>query len=111
MSKSMIPPKVRSKAKTKAKEQMAAMNSDDTGNINKGLVRIISNSINDLADENGWAFLGDLGNLILKKQPDFDPRNYGFKKLVPLIKSFDQFEIDERETGKKNTILVYVRTK
>jgi Fe-S-cluster formation regulator IscX/YfhJ len=78
---------------------------------NKGLAKVISDSINDLADENGWAFLGDLGNLILKKQPDFDPRNYGFKKLVPLIKSFDQFEIDERETGKKNTTLVFVRTK
>jgi Fe-S-cluster formation regulator IscX/YfhJ len=78
---------------------------------NKGLAKVISDSINDLADENGWAFLGDLGNLILKKQPDFDPRNYGFKKLVPLIKSFGQFEIDERESGKKNTTLVFVRTK
>ncbi len=107
----VVPPKVRSKAKTKAKEPTVSMNSDDSGNINKALVRLISNSINDLADENGWAFLGDLGNLILKKQPDFDPRNYGFKKLVPLIKSFDQFEIDERETGKKNSTLVYVRNR
>ena len=73
--------------------------------------RLISSSITDIADENGWAYLGDVGNLILKKQPDFDPRNYGFKKLVPLIKSFDQFEIDERESGKKNTTLVFVRTK
>ena len=103
--------KVRSKAKTKAKESAAISNHDDIGSVNKGLVKVIYDSINDLADENGWAFLGDLGNLILKKQPDFDPRNYGFKKLVPLIKSFDQFEIDERETGKKNTTLVFVRTK
>jgi Fe-S-cluster formation regulator IscX/YfhJ len=64
-----------------------------------------------LADEEGWTFLGDLGNLILKRQPDFDPRNYGFKKLVPLIKSLKQFEIDERSTGKNNIILVYVRNK
>jgi uncharacterized LabA/DUF88 family protein len=106
----VILPKVRSKAKTKLKESPAVIN-EDAGNINKGLIKIISDSINDLADENGWAFLGDLGNLILKKQPDFDPRNYGFRKLVPLIKSFDQFEIDERDTGKKNTTLVYVRTK
>jgi uncharacterized LabA/DUF88 family protein len=109
--KPVLVQKVRSKAKAKIKESPIAVNNEDTGNINKGLSRIISNSINDLADENGWAFLGDLGNLILRKQPDFDPRNYGFKKLVPLIKSFDQFEIDERETGKKNTTLVYVRTK
>lgn len=109
--KVVVVSKVKSKAKTKAKETPAVVNNEDTSSINRGLIKVISNSINDLADENGWAFLGDLGNLILKKQPDFDPRNYGFKKLVPLIKSFDQFEIDERETGKKNTTLVFVRTK
>lgn len=79
--------------------------------IDKELVKLIADSVNDLADEEGWAFLGDLGNLILKKQPDFDSRNYGFKKLVPLIKSLNQFEINERATGKNNIILVYVRTK
>jgi uncharacterized LabA/DUF88 family protein len=79
--------------------------------INKNLVELIEDSINDLADEEGWTFLGDLGNLILKRQPDFDPRNYGFKKLVPLIKSVNQFEIDERATGKNNIIHVYVRNR
>jgi uncharacterized LabA/DUF88 family protein len=80
-------------------------------NVNKDLIKLIEDSINDLADEEGWTFLGDLGNLILKRQPDFDPRNYGFKKLVPLIKSLQRFEIDERGTGKNNIILVYVRNK
>ncbi|MCW3115530.1 MAG: hypothetical protein JWR18_3926 [Segetibacter sp.] len=80
-------------------------------NVDTDLVKLIEDSINDLADEEGWTFLGDLGNLILKRQPDFDPRNYGFKKLVPLIKSLQQFEIDERGTGKNNIILVYVRNK
>jgi hypothetical protein len=47
----------------------------------KKLVNLLSTSVNDLADENGWAFLGDLGNMLLKKRPDFDPRNYGFEKL------------------------------
>jgi uncharacterized LabA/DUF88 family protein len=79
--------------------------------IDNDLIKLIADSITDLADEEGWVFLGDLGNLILKKQPDFDPRNYGFKKLVPLIKSLDLFEIDERRTGKNNIILVYVRIK
>lgn len=79
--------------------------------IDKELIKLIADSINDLADEEGWTFLGDLGNLILKKQPDFDPRNFGFKKLVPLIKSLNQFEINERSTGKNNIILVYVKTK
>ncbi len=78
---------------------------------NTKLIRLIKLGINDLAEEDGWAFLGDLGNLILKRQPDFDPRNYGFKKLVPLIKSLGPFEIDERNTGKNNITLVYVKNK
>jgi len=79
--------------------------------IDDDLIKLIADSISDLADEEGWAFLGDLGNLVLKKQPDFDPRNFGFKKLVPLIKSLNLFEINERSTGKNNIILVYVRIK
>lgn len=75
------------------------------------MIRLIADSITDLADDDGWAFLGELGNLILKKQPDFDPRNYGFSKMLPLIKSIDRFEIDERETGKHNIKHIYVRKK
>ena len=72
--------------------------------------RVIASSITDIADENGWAFLGDVGNLILKKQPDFDPRNFGFSKLTPLIKSLE-FEIDERESGLNNIRHIYIRNK
>lgn len=79
--------------------------------LNKESLKLISHTINDLADENGWAFLGDVGNLILKKQPNFDPRNYGFQKLTPLIKSLPQFEIDKRETDKAGIKLVYIRNK
>jgi len=72
--------------------------------------RLISSSITDLADENGWAYLGDVGNLILKKQPDFDPRNFGFTKLTPLIRSLD-FEIDERDSGLNNIKHIYIRNR
>lgn len=76
----------------------------------KQLLTLISTSINDIADEDGWAYLGELGNLLLKKKPDFDSRNYGFNKLLQLLKSFPNFEIDIRESGKKTGKLVYVRT-
>ena len=75
------------------------------------LVSLLTSSVNDIADENGWAFLGELGNLLLKKRPDFDARNYGYEKLLPLIKSLRNFEIDERETSRKNIKLVYIRAK
>jgi len=79
---------------------------------NRQLLNLLSSSINDIADEDGWAYLGELGNLLLKKQPDFDARNYGYSKLLQLIKSFENnFEIDIRESGKKMGKLVYVREK
>jgi Fe-S-cluster formation regulator IscX/YfhJ len=79
--------------------------------INKKIIHLIASSIEDLADENGWAFLGDVGNLLLKKQPNFDPRNFGFQKLTSLINSLSQFEIDKRETEKRGTKLVFIRNK
>ncbi len=99
------------RAKNKKQATQPARQEDTIGKVDRKLIKLIADSITDLADENGWAFLGDLGTLLLKKQPDFDPRNYGFKKLFPLIKSIDQFEIDERTTGKNNITLVYVRVK
>ena len=79
--------------------------------VNHNLVKFLTDSIDDLADESGWTFLGDLGNFILKRKPDFDPRNYGFTKMLPLIKSIDKFEIDERVTGKSNIRHIYIRLK
>jgi hypothetical protein len=76
----------------------------------RAVKRLISSSITDIADENGWAYLGDVGNLILKKQPDFDPRNFGFPKLTPMIKSLD-FEIDERDSGQNNIKHIYIRNR
>lgn len=80
--------------------------------INKEILDLISDTVEDLADEDGWAFLGEVGSLLIKKKPDFDPRNYGFEKLTPLIKSLKEiFDIDERLTERASIKLVYIRTK
>jgi uncharacterized LabA/DUF88 family protein len=106
------PPNTRSKSKPRKKPAKPSAPTEDViGAVDGNLVELLSDSIDDLADESGWTFLGDLGNLLIKKQPDFDPRNYGFNKLVLLIDSIDKFEVEKRETGKGNIKNVYVRTK
>lgn len=102
-------------ARTPSKEEDKKEEETQAGNTVKRLdqktIQLIAASITDLADESGWAFLGEVGNLILKKEPDFDPRNYGYKKLGQLIKSTQHFETDERQTDKGHSKLVYIRVK
>ena len=71
------------------KKQAAPLNK-----IDSDLLRILSDSIADIADENGWAYLGNLGTNILKKKPDFDARNYGYTQLLPFIKNMNRFDIN-----------------
>lgn len=77
--------------------------------VTSKVINLISATISDLADDEGWAFLGDVGSLLLKKQPNFDSRNFGFQKLTPLIKSIKRFEVEQRESQKGRTKLVYVK--
>ncbi len=100
-------PPVKSEEKQKEnKKETAPMNKVDLN-----LVTFLKENVSDLADDTGWTFLGELGNFLLKKKRDFDPRNYGFQKLLPLIKSTNEFEIDIRETTNKNTKHIYVKVK
>ena len=83
---------------------------DNVDKITPQVIKLISHSIEDLMDDDGWAFLGDVGSLIQKKMPNFDSRNYGFQKLTPLIESIGRFEIERRESAGRFK-LVYVRLK
>lgn len=81
-----------------------------TGIISKEtLVDVIKSIINEISDEDGWAFLGELGSVLNKRYPDFDTRNYGFSKLTPLVSSLKHFEISSRKTNSPNVSLKYVR--
>ena len=84
----------------------------DYDKITNKVIKLIASTISDVADDDGWAFLGDVGSLLQKKQPNFDSRNYGFQKLTPMISSIDKFEIESRENqGRGKYKLIYVRNK
>ena len=94
-------------ASTKSKSSQK----DNVDKITPKVIKLIATTISDLEDDDGWAFLGDVGNLLQKKQPNFDSRNYGYQKLTPLIKSIKNFEIEQRESPKGRFKLIYVRNK
>lgn len=80
--------------------------------VDSEIIELIESTIEALGDEDGWAFLPDIGNLLSRKKSEFDPRNYGFSKLTPMLKSMtDVLEIDERDSEKKGVKHVFVRTR
>jgi uncharacterized LabA/DUF88 family protein len=79
--------------------------------VTKKDIELLRSTIDDVADDDGWAFLGDVGSLLQKKQPNFDSRNYGYQKLTPLINSIGKFEIERREDAKGRKKLIYVKIK
>ena len=89
-------------AKKESKKAAAASQAVTTyAGVPLAVAELIAESVEDLCDENGYAHLGKVGNLLLKKQPDFDPRNYGFSKLSKLVKALGCF--DWKTEGNDNT--------
>ena len=84
---------------------------EDQQRVPREVQELIASGVDLVADEDGYAFMGELGNLLIRQQPDFDPRNYGFSKLTQLIKSMDRFEVDVRQTSNPHTKHIYVRDK
>jgi len=102
------------KQRTKTDDKEVSKEEQQKSEVDKitpKVIKLISATIADLADDDGWAFMGDVGNLLQKKQPNFDSRNYGFQKLTPLISSIDKFEVEQRENQKGRYKLIYVRNK
>ena len=63
------------------------------------------------SDDDGYAALANVGHIITKQQPDFDPRTYGFGKLSDLVASSDLFEVERRSPGEGKPSIIYVRDK
>jgi hypothetical protein len=66
-------------------------------------------AIDDVSGEDKWAHLGEVGAILGKRMPDFDPRNFGHKKLSDLIQSIDSLDVQRTKAG--TGTLVQVRRK
>jgi len=80
--------------------------------ITRDIIDAIVDTIEDVADEDGWAYLGEVGTLLIKKQPSFDSRNYGYSKLTQLVQVIDEIEMESRPNIiANNGQLIYVKVK
>ena len=78
---------------------------------NTKLVNLLRNAVEASSDESGWAHLASVGSNITKQSPEFDARNYGYRKLGELVSATELFEIEERKTEGTNSKVLYVRDK
>lgn len=69
------------------------------------LIQLLRAGIRDASDDDGWADLAPVGLLIRQQAPDFDPRNWGFAKLVGLITATGLFTVSRVESPSGGSVV------
>lgn len=59
-----------------------------------------------IENEDGWAYLGEVGQRATNLAPDFDSRTYGYPKLSDLVSNTGRFEVVR---GDNNTIRIRLK--
>ena len=76
----------------------------------KRLAKLLRDAVEASSDDSGWAFLGLVGNYIVKQMPDFDARSYGYSTLRELVAASNLFDIEERPMASGGSAKsIYVR--
>jgi uncharacterized LabA/DUF88 family protein len=75
------------------------------------LVSLLHKAVQAASDDDGWAPLAAIGNIITNQRPDFDSRSYGYAKLSDLIMATTLFEISRHSPADGKQALVYTREK
>jgi uncharacterized LabA/DUF88 family protein len=79
--------------------------------VDKKLLKLLRDAVDDMAEESGWAYLGGVGQKINNRAADFDSRNYGFRKLGDMFRAIPQFEMEERQHANSSSRQLYIRWK
>jgi uncharacterized LabA/DUF88 family protein len=74
-----------------------------------GLIGQLRNAFDAASDDDGWAQLAAIGQIITKQRPDFDSRNYGYAKLSDLMAATTLFELERRSPGDGKQAVIYTR--
>jgi hypothetical protein len=63
------------------------------------LQSILTKAINATSQDDGWTWLSAVGSWLSTAHPSFDPRNYGAKKLVDLVRAERYVEVEQTDSG------------
>jgi hypothetical protein len=61
------------------------------------LREILLAAIDDVSSDDGWAHLGQVGQVLGTRYATFDPRLYGFSKLISLARAQDYLDVEQNE--------------
>jgi len=105
------PAAVSKKPNAKAPASTEKASSAPQKKIPDSIVELIADTVADIAEDDGFCDLSYLGNLVIKKQPDFDSRNFGFGKLSTMLKALPRFELEDRPTADPSHTAKYIKDK
>lgn len=94
---------------TATKEKQNALTTQVT-KLSK-ISKTIASIVDETSDEGGLSSLSEVGNILQKRYPDFDVRNYGFSKLTKLLEHLNKFEIVYIDSPETNAKVVLIRNK
>lgn len=78
----------------------------------KKLKEALRVAVNALSKDSDWAALSGVGGYMIKSDPSFDPRSYGYEKLGALVENLSYLEIDKRKfNDSSHNFHIYIRFK
>ena len=79
---------------------------------NAKLEQMIRAAVTAISSDDGWVPLGQVGSMLLKNNPSFDPRNYDYPKLGELARHQKYLELKEVRSVKGTpNVHIHVRLK
>ena len=82
-------------------------NPEQDESTNEDLKSMVISAISAVSKDDGWA---SVGGYMIKNNPSFDSRNYGYIKMGKLIKSLGYVDFkDKNFTDGSNNVHIYVR--
>ena len=98
------------KPKEEPREQRDSKPTEEPRTSLRTIRRALRTIVRENSDEDNWIMVSQVGNLLDKRYPDFDVRNFGFSKLTPFLESLDMFEIQDMKKDSSSP-QKYVRLK